>query len=323
VRRPRSTFLNRRHRGLGVALLAVLAALAISFRATRADAQACCAGAAAVTPGRLAIHEDALAGVQARAADMFGSFKPDGTYVRASATEWDFEQDLFGAVRVARRAQVALLLPVIETYRRERGLGGDVSDFGGGVGDVNLSGRYDFVLAGESGVVPGIAALVGFTLPTGRAPDAGDAAAHPLVADATGIGAWQVNLGLALEQTAGPWLFGVTGLYARRSLRKIGDVSTSLGAQWTVLASAAYTLPSDAALAFVVSYAVEGNAEIEGAQIPMTQRRIPQLTLAGVYPFNDRLRLQGGTFAMPPVSHLGQNTPASWGMIAALVRSWS
>ncbi len=160
-------------------------------------------------------------------------------------------------------------------------------------------------------------------MPTGRSPEASDGAAHPLVADATGIGAWQVNLGLALEQTAGPWLFGVTGLYAKRTSRTVGNATVSLGAQWTVLASAAYTFPSDAALAFVVSYAVEGNTDVDGVELPATQRRIPQLTLAGVYPYSDRLRLQGGIFAMPPVSQLGRNTLASWGLIAALVRSWS
>jgi hypothetical protein len=298
-------------------------AVAIVFRAASANAQACCAGAAAVTPGRLAIHEDALVGLQGRAGDIFGSFARDGSYVGASATEWDFEEDLFGALRVAPRAQVALLMPVVETYRRGRGPAGDVSDAGAGIGDVNLSGRYDFVLAGESSAVPGIAALAGFTLPTGRPVESSDAAAHPLAADATGIGAWQVNLGLALEQTAGPLLFGVTALYAKRTPRTVGNTKVSLGAQWTVLAAAAYTFANDAAAAFVLSYAVEGNTDVDGVEQPMTLRRIPQLTLSGVYPFSDRLHLQGGIFATPPVSKFGQNTPAQWGVVFAIVRSWS
>jgi hypothetical protein len=198
-----------------------------------------------------------------------------------------------------------------------------VSDFGGGIGDVNLSGRYDFVLAGESSVVPGIGALGGFTLPTGRAVDASDAASHPLAADATGIGAWQVNLGLALEQTAGPWLFGLTGLYAKRTSRTVGNRRVSLGAAWTALASAAYTFPNDAAAALLISYAVEGNTDVDGVELPTTLRRMPQLTLAGIYPFSDRLRLQGGVFIVPPVSQLGRNTTAQWGLVLGIVRSWS
>jgi hypothetical protein len=140
---------------------------------------------------------------------------------------------------------VALLVPVVQTYRRARG----TSDFGGGFGDVNLSARYDFALAGESEVVPGIAALAGITFPAGRPAESSDAANHPLAADATGIGAYQLNLGVALEQTAGPWLFGVTALYAKRTPRTVGAGKITLGAQWTVLAAAAYTFSNDEALA--------------------------------------------------------------------------
>jgi hypothetical protein len=303
---------------VGVAALAAIVA-----RASRADAQACCAGAAAVTPARLAVHEDALAGVQARAADMFGSFKYDGAYVGASATEWDLEQDVFGALRVAPRAQVALLVPVVQTYRRAKGPTGDLSDFGAGFGDINLSGRYDFTLAGESGWMPGIAALAGFTFPTGRAPDASDAQAHPLAADATGIGAYQVNLGVAFEQTTGPWLFGATGLFAKRTTRTVGSAKVSLGAQWVAMAAAAYTFSNDMALAVVASYSIERNTEADGVEVPSSGRRIPQLTIAGLYPWSDAWRLQGSLFATPPISDLGKNTPASVGLLLAIVRTWS
>ena len=313
MRRPLST--SRSAFSVG----SVIAFVAVSIHPTRAGAQACCAGAAAVTPGRLAVHEDALVGFQSRAADIFASFSKDADYVPASAAEWDFEQDLFGALRVARRAQVALLAPVVQTYRRARG----ISDFGGGLGDLNLSGRYDFTLAGESEVVPGVGALVGVTFPTGRPTESSDAANHPLAADATGTGAYQLNLGLALEQTVGPWLFGVTGLYSKRTPRTIGGTKVTLGAQWTVLAGAAYTFSNDAALALVASYSAEGNTEADGIEVPMSSRRIPLLTLAGLYPLNDPWRLQGGVFATPPLSSLGRNTPANLGLVLALVRSWS
>jgi hypothetical protein len=288
-------------------------ALAASFCAKRAAAQACCAGAGAVTPGRLAIHEDALVGVQVRAADIFGSFQNDGTYVRArDAIERDFEQDLFGALRIAPRAQLALLVPVVETYRRVPGL----SDFGGGFGDVNLSARYDFVLAGESRVVPGIAALGGVTFPTGRADETGDPN-HPLAADATGIGRYQVNLGLALEQTEGPWLFGLTGLYAKRTSRTVRGMTTSLGAEWTMLGAAAYTFPNDAAVALLASYAIQVD------NVGALGRRIPLLTLSGLYPLTDQWRLLGGIFFTPPISQLGRNTPANVGLVFTAIRSWS
>jgi hypothetical protein len=305
-------------------LTAVIAAfVGMLAQARQARGQACCAGAAAVTPARLAVHEDALVGAQVRAANLFGSFSPRGSYVAASATEWDIEQDLFGALRFAPRAQAALLVPAVETYRRAKGPAGTLSDFGGGIGDVNLSARYDFTLAGESKIVPGIAALAGLTFPTGRPPDSSDGVAHPLAADATGIGAWQLNLGITFEQTTGPWLFGVTGLYAKRTTRTVGTASVSLGAQWSAMAAAAYTFSNDAALAIVAAYSFEGNTEADGVESPESSRRIPQLTIAGLYPWSDHWRLQGAVFAAPPVSQLGKNTPASLGMLLGVVRSWS
>lgn len=313
MRRQRSTFLE------GALLAPIVALFAAAIRPAPAAAQACCAGTGAVTPGRLAIHEDALVGIQARSADSFGSFRSDGTYLRASAIERDFEQDVFGAWRVAGRAQLALLVPFVQTFRSEQG----ASDLGGGLGDVNLSGRYDFVLAGQSNLVPGIAVLAGITFPTGRAIESSDAANHRLGSDATGTGAYEANVGLAFEQTSGPWLVGLSGLYARPAARTIAGMRVSLAPTWTVLAAGAYTFSNDAAIALIASYAVQGDTEVEGIALPGTTRRIPQLTLSGLYPMNDHWRVQGGIFSTPPISQLGSQTPANIGLVLALVRSWS
>ena len=90
----------------------MLACSAAAFSG-RARAQACCAGAGAVTPGRLAIHEDALVGLQLKGANAFGAFASDATYhgSPANTSEWELEQDLFGALRVVPRGQLALALP--------------------------------------------------------------------------------------------------------------------------------------------------------------------------------------------------------------------
>jgi hypothetical protein len=302
-------------------LRAALLAAAIVAAAARVSAQACCAGAAAVTPGRLAIHEDGLVGLQLKTSNVFGSFSTDGSYESAppSTTEWGFEQDLFGALRVLPRGQLALLVPVIETYRRTP----NRSSFGGGIGDINFSARYDFVLAGEARYIPGIAVLAGVTFPTGESIEEAEA---PLGTDATGVGTYQANLGLAIEQTVGPWLFGVTGLVAKRASRTVGTVTTSLAAQWTVLASAAYTFPNDSAAAVLVSYAVEGPPEvtppINGAPLDVT-RRMPLLGLVGLHPFTDAWRLQGGLFLTPPISSFGRATTAQLEFVLALLRSWS
>jgi hypothetical protein len=302
----------------------IAAALVVAATAASrpAWAQACCAGTGAVTPGRLAMHEDALVGAQVKAASVFGSFDPNGHFAGnpAGASELDFEQDVFGAVRVLKRGQLALLVPVLETHRAAGGL----SQTGAGVGDVNLSARYDFVDAGTHQVLPGVAMLVGITAPTGRSTEG---STPPLAADATGTGAWQGSLGLALEQNYGPWLVNLSGFVAARTARDIsqGGATTHarLAPQLTALAALGYTFPNDAAAALIASYTGEGDATIDGVDVAGSARRITQISLSGMIPVTDRLRLQGALFLDPPIPSLGANLPAAAGLAFTAVWSWS
>lgn len=287
-----------------------------------AYAQACCAGSGAVTPGRLGLHEEALVGLQLKAGDVIGSYDVAGHYLAtpSNASELDLEQDLFGAVRFLRRGQVAMLVPFVETRRTS----GDLTDFGGGIGDVNLNARYDFTLAGESRFVPGFAALVGITAPTGVPPDAANLGR--LAASATGIGAWQGTLGVAVEQNLGPWLVEASAYVAQRTARTVGSgpaaIHERLAPQWTVLAAVAYVWPSEISLALSASYQAEGDATIDGANAAQTARRQPAVTLGTVFPVTDTLRLQGSLFDNPPISGLGQNQTSAAGMLVTGVFSW-
>lgn len=281
-----------------------------------ARAQACCAGSGAITPGRLANHENALAGAQLKAAMLTGSYDDDRRYrsVPSGTSELDFEEAVFGSARMFRRAQGSLYVPFVETRRVTR----TASGFGGGVGDVNLGGRYDFTLAGASDVVPGIAMLVGLTLPTGTPADA---AREPLATDATGIGAFQGTLGLALEQTYGPWLLNLSALAAKRTPRDVGGLHTALGTQWTGLAAVAYAFDADAALALVASTTFEGAATIAGTDVPQSARAVSVLSASGTLAVGDHWRVQGSLFVDPPIGGLGRNQPASAGTTFALLYS--
>jgi hypothetical protein len=300
-------------------LSAAAATLALAFPA-RAWGQACCAGSSALTPGRLSIHDDALVGLQLRAAGVMGAYDPYGHYAaeRAGSQEADLEQDVFGAVRVLRHGQVALLVPFVETRRAAPGSG---SEAGGGIGDVNLSARWDFTWAGASRVVPGIALLAGATAPTGTPPES---ASNPLATDATGIGAAQASFGLALEQTFGPWLVNATMLVAGRLPRTANGVHETLGTQITFLAAGAYAFRNEAAIALASSYAFEGDATIDGAVDHGSARRALVVSVSFVYPITDAWRLQGSIFLDPPFSMpLGENQPATVGTTLAILWSFS
>ena len=311
--RPRSSKFG------STAFAALVIALATMIAPRRAAAQACCAGSGAVTPGRLAMHEDALVGVQARASHVFGSFDSNGHYSTppAGSSEQDLEQDAIGALRLPLidRAQIALLVPLIETRRTARG----VAELGGGLGDVNLSARYDFLYAGQNRYVPGIAALAGVTFPTGRAPEA---AKQAQATDATGTGAFQGNLGLAVEQLFGAWLVTAYGIVAKRTPRTAQGIRTELGTQWTALVAVAYSLPHDYAIAAFASYTGEGNADVQGVEAVGTARRIPVLGVSGVVPVTQHFRLQGALSGNPPIPSLGKNQPATIGLAVTGLYAW-
>ena len=289
--------------------------LAVLATPSAARAQACCAGGSAITPGRLEAHEVALAGVELRAASVLGSYDSSGRYAGSPPrdTEFDFEQDIFGAVRVLGRGQVALLVPVVETRRQVA----DLSHFGGGVGDVNASVRYDFISAGESRYAPGVALLAGVTAPTGTAAESATA---PLAVDATGIGAWQANAALALEQTYGSWFVNATAIVAKRTPR----FGQTLGTQVTLLAAGAYTFDNDMALALSISYAFEGDAsDASGNDVAFSSKRLTSVSASVLWPIDDAWRLLGSLFVEPPLSHVGSNQPSSSGLTITVIRSWS
>jgi hypothetical protein len=257
-----------------------------------------------------------------KASSVLGSFDDTGNYVasRPGASELDLEQDLFGAYRVFDGGQVALLVPFVETHRKSRGKG----ELGGGLGDMNLSGRWDITRAGESRWLPGLALLVGLTAPTGKPADAKDIG--QLATGATGIGAFQLNGGVAVEQAFGPWLVSVSGIVAQRTARTVGSgdsaIHERLGPQWTALAAAAYVFPHEISMAASASYSIEENATINGQDAPHTSRRLPALSLGTAIPLSDTWRVQASLSGQPLVSGLGQNQPASVGSQITVIHSW-
>lgn len=296
----------------GAARVAAFAgALLVTAMPARALAQACCAGGTAVTPGRLAPHEDLLLGFQEKAGSVLGSYFQNGQYFSqlAGTTELDFEEDLFGAARFLDRGQVALLVPFIETRRANPQQG---AQLGGGVGDINLSARYDVVLAGESHWLPGIGVLAGVTAPTGRPAEI----ANPI--DATGIGAFQLNAALALEQTWGPWSASAYGIVAQRTQHG----NETLGTQFTFLAAGAYVFENDDTLALSASYAFEGNGTSSAGPV-QSANAVTTVTLTGLLPLNDNWRLLGGLYVNPPFDALGSNHPCVAGFTYTIIRTWA
>jgi hypothetical protein len=279
-------------------------------------AQACCAGSSALTPARLGVHEDAAVGALLKGTGVLGSYDASGGYVPspAGAVELGGELDLVGTLRVLGRGQLTLLVPVVATWRRVPGL----AELGGGLGDLNLAGRYDVFPAGQSTVVPGLAVLLGVTFPTGRTPEQ---VSRTLATDATGLGAFQLTGGLALEQSFGHVVVNLSGLVGWRTPRTTHGVSETLGVQFQGLLGAGYVFDNDASLALAFSQLVELDAVVAGQRLAGSGRAVPALGASGSVPLGEAWRLQGGLTYNPPWP--GRNQTASLGFTFSLLRTWT
>lgn len=308
-----------RWRSPGVAAAVVLAVVAIA-RPRAASAQACCAGGTVVTPARLALHEDWAVGLQMRARSNPGSFSADGRYRSSNAVEQVFEQDLAASARLTERAQVGVLIPMIQTHRSAGGL----DDWGSGIGDLSLTGRYDLLLAAQTLYWPGVGLLVASTVPTGTPPDR---ASHLLATDATGEGTYDLTLGLNLDKAFHHVYAAVNGWLTHRFARTVSvpgaaAISESFGTRWTLLAVASYVFDDDAALGVQVSTMNESSATINSVRDPATRLRVTTVGLAGVLPVRDTWRVQCSLFSDVMLSSFGRNEPVGYGLTAALVRVW-
>ncbi|HSS39394.1 MAG TPA: hypothetical protein VLT58_11545 [Polyangia bacterium] len=308
---------SRRSTFRDLALVAA-AALGVGWPA-RAAAQACCAGGALVNPTRLAPYEDASAGVQLRARAAFGSFGASGQFT-ASRTEQELEQDLAGSFRIARRAQGGVVLPFVETRRVESGQ----ASTGSGLGDLALTGRYDFALASEMLYWPGFALVGSLIFPTGKAAGSGTNAAGT---DATGTGTLNASLGAAFEKIHGALYFDVQAWVTYSRDRTVdtpgfGSTTTSFPLQLTALGVVGLVFDSEAALAAYVSFLDRGDTSLNGAAQPGTELRLTTAGLSGLLPIGERWRLQGTLYGDVPLDHFGRNEQASGGVTVALVRLW-
>jgi hypothetical protein len=300
---------------------AVAILVAGAAHATPAAAQACCAGGALVSPVRLAPPEDYAVGLQTRVRNDMGLFGADGSYSSFSntSTEQDVEQDLAISFRLARRAQVSLVLPYVETHRTDPGL----DEWGSGLGDVAVNVRYDFKLAAEMTTWPGFALLGGVVFPTGKAVGDGT---NPAATDATGTGTYNVTLGIDLEKVHGP-LYGALNLWGTYSGSNSSQgVTTSYPLQLTALAVAGYVFENEAAAALYVNFLERGDTSTSGGTQPGTQPasglRLTTVGVTGLFPVADGWRLSGSIYTDVLLASFGRNEQAGAGVTATLVRAW-
>ncbi len=309
---------RRRSRFPDVFAAALLVASALAL-APPAAAQTCCVGTGLVTPARLRPFEGQAVGMQMRARSVMGEFGPTGNYATAAGRrELGFEEDLFGAVRLGTHFQVGVWAPFIQTSRAVPGASG----FGGGLGDVAASVRFDAVNAGEHGHWPGVAVLAALSLPTGQPLDeVGDD--DPLGTSGTGTGSYEGSLGLALEEIVGQGFVSAAGWVAKRTGRTAADgIEQSFPVRWSALVAGGYTFGHDVTLGAFASLLQRGDAQEPSGPIANTGLGLVTGGAALALPFWQTWRLQTTAFTDVPLAGWGRNQSAGFGGTVAVIRFW-
>lgn len=305
-----------RSRSSDAAAAAGLGALLLLAAPSTARAQACCAGASALGTGRLAPHEDAVAGVSLRALYFHGSMRRDGTYAGAPSgtSEGSFEQSVLGTYRVLRHGQLTAVVPFVETYRSVPGR----SDFGGGLGDVQLAARYDFVEPGASATWPGVALSWSLTLPTGVAPES---AKSPLAADATGTGTVGAAGQLILERAFGDVFVQAAGGAEWRSPREVAGLRTQRGPAFSAFGAVGYSFDGALVGALTLTYRAELDARLQGGPVPDSGRELLRAGASAGYSLSDDWRIQASILCDVPAAPFSRNEPVGAGVSFTLLRS--
>ncbi len=294
---------------------AALFGAAVCLLAARSHAQACCTSTSTIFPARLQDSENALVGFRAGAALVYGSFDDQRVLhgQPAGASEVDFAQALLVTARAGNQpVQFSVAVPFAETLRSA----GGVNDAGGGLGDLQVSMRWDVFHAGKDPIVPGIAPLLSITVPSGTAADA---AKNALGADATGLGALQLGVGVAFEQLFGRTLFALATTAQFHAARDVAGVHSQLGPDLAATLGVSYTFRNGWALGGAFTYTNSFDTIIDGQDVANTARALSQFAITGAIPLRSDMRVLGSVFFAPPISSVGQNEAATVGLALTLI----
>ncbi|MFT3712398.1 MAG: hypothetical protein QM817_32525 [Archangium sp.] len=290
-------------------------ALAAASAPAVAHAQACCAGASLLSPARLTPYEETLVGFELRSLTQFGSADARGhfTPTPANSGSEDVVLTLHHTLRVGENGQLTWSLPLDVGARWIPGLNeGAIS-----LGDVAVSFRHDFLLAGESASRPGIAVLASILAPTGTAPEN----AHSVLgADAVGSGSWQASLGAGIEQRWGQLTAQLMVLLQERLPRTALGLTQVFGPGLSLGGALAWSFESELSLALTANSTASLPSWIDGKWSPDTARSRTTAGLALATPLGERWRLQASLSVVLPFA---LNELATFNASVLLMRTWS
>ncbi len=289
--------------------------LALVFSSRDAWAQPCCAGGTTISPARLAPHEWALLGIALRFDRKTGDFNRDAAYVATDGeSQVGLREDLLLALRLIDRLQVGMSAVYLQTWKS---FDSD-ADFGGGLGDLGFSARYDFLEPGEHAIIPGIALAAGLSVPTGTTLER---AKSPIAADVTSSGFTQATIALSLGDIFFDRVFiEADAAFTYWIPRDVESLRVTRGPQLALSLGASWALGMSTNIGALGTFELQGETETDGVAAAGSNRRSTTIALIAAQSF-DGFRLQMSIFDALPIDALGRNEPAMFGLRIAVIKT--
>jgi len=172
--------------------------ISIVSYAPKVQAAACCMSATSFGTGRLLNWEAFAVGIRSTLLKGLGYWDTQSRWQDYSGySELEWRSELWTIIGLSRRGSVQLRLPFSLNSRTS----GSSTEWGMGISDLQLGGRYEILSIGEYRYLPAIAVQLNVTIPTGRGTHQ---AKNMLGTDVTGRGFWAIGAGLTLEKAFSP-----------------------------------------------------------------------------------------------------------------------
>ena len=279
-------------------------------------AQACCSTTTALSPVRLGYLEKTGLAFGTSWLEQVGRFdsrskyhsKPEGV------RDTEFRESLTLAYRPRTPWQVSIKGQFIQNLRAVKNL----SESSMGIGDTDVSVRYDPWQTGFWDSPVGFGIIVATTIPTGRPAEQ---AKKVLASDTTGTGYVQFHTGLVAEVLKGSWFFGVGTMISTAPPRQANGHELSMGWISTSQASLAYGFAYNLSAALAIQHrflsqaSIDNNTQADGA----SSNTVP---LSVAYEPIRFWRFWGAFLTTPIFDGFGKNEVANVGASLSVLRTW-
>ena len=281
-------------------------ALALLLVPGAAHAAACCLSTSTFGAGRLAVWEDAAVGLSLGYASAAGQFDGAGTYrAHEGYSEEEGRATAFALLRLARTLEAGARVPWVVGSRSA----GSLDETGHGVGDVARSLRWDaFPMGTLGGGLPGVAFLLGASLPTGRAADESEGI---LAADATGRGYTSLSAGVSVERSFGTAFLRLDLGAVLPLAREVGGATVRAGPGLAAQLGGGVDLGSGVVLALAPRVRWESDATRDGVRLADSSTLEIAIGPSASWEFVRDWTLQAGFDTGLPFDGLGSNRPLS------------